>query len=209
MSTRGLYGLRKNGVDKTCYNHCDSYPRCLGKSIVEFCATTSIEDMSKLYDQILLVNEGALPTQEQVLLCLNAGLYDGSVGEQGTHDWYCLLRKLQGDLLLTKEVADGHGVVYMIDDHLFIEDSLFCEYAYIINLDTNNLEFWLGWQHDPQPGNRYGEQADDGYYPCKLVLEIPLDSLDSTAAVNAAVDMMIKKEKDEEEAASIDYDPTF
>ena len=36
MGTRGLYGFRKNGVDKVTYNHWDSYPDGLGKQILRF-----------------------------------------------------------------------------------------------------------------------------------------------------------------------------
>ena len=36
MGTRGLYGFRKNGVDKVTYNHYDSYPEYLGRNILEF-----------------------------------------------------------------------------------------------------------------------------------------------------------------------------
>ena len=35
MGTRGLYGFRKNGVDKTTYNHFDSYPDGLGADVIE------------------------------------------------------------------------------------------------------------------------------------------------------------------------------
>ena len=35
MGTRGLYGFRKNGIDKLTYNHLDSYPDWLGKKVVE------------------------------------------------------------------------------------------------------------------------------------------------------------------------------
>ena len=36
MGTRGLWGFRKDGKDKLTYNHFDSYPDCLGHTIVEF-----------------------------------------------------------------------------------------------------------------------------------------------------------------------------
>jgi len=55
----------------------------------------------------------------------------------------------------------------------FIKNSLFCEYAYIINLDTKKMEFWKGFQHKPNPNNRYGTKPRNGYkddyYPCKMV----------------------------------------
>lgn len=63
----------------------------------------------------------------------------------------------------------------MTDGISFIRDSLFCEYAYIVNLDDETLEFYVGFQTTSQADNRYGTNHNNsGYYPCKLALVIPL-----------------------------------
>ena len=168
MGTRGLYGFRKNGEDKLTYNHFDSYPDWLGSKVVEFCKETSIEEMNKIFDNIILVDENAKPTRTQIVECIK--YYDDSVSKQSVEDWYCLLRNTQGDLNVYKD-----GLQYMIDNQEFIKDSLFCEYAYIINLDTNCLEFYLGFQKKPCISNRYGTDDDNGYYPCKMVAYYPIE----------------------------------
>ena len=168
MSTRGCYGFRKNGIDKLTYNHCDSYPDCLGKTMMEFCKKTSIKEMNEIFDRIILVSERSKPTKKQIEECKQ--YYNGSVGDCTIEDWYCLLRETQGDPNVYKD-----GLRYMIDNHDFIKDSLFCEYAYIINLDTNSLEFWVGFQKEPDVTNRYGIEKEDGYYPCKMVAYYPLE----------------------------------
>ena len=43
-------------------------------------------------------------------------------------------------------------------------------------LDTNILEFWVGFQKEPDVTNRYGIEKEDGYYPCKMVAYYPLGS---------------------------------
>lgn len=172
MGTRGLYGFRKGGVDKTTYNHYDSYPDYLGEIMVRFCQNTSIKEMNEIFDRIVLVDNSKRPTKTQIDECIK--YYDGSVSEQSVDDWYCLLRETQGNPNVYK-----HGLKYMIDDHSFIENSLFCEYAYIINLDTNCLEFWVGFQTKPYTNNRYGTETHDNlgkYYPCKMVSYYPLDT---------------------------------
>lgn len=172
MGTRGLYGFRKNGIDKTTYNHFDSYPDCLGNNVVEFCKSTSIAEMNKIFDTIVLVEEDSKPTKQQIYDC--AAYYDGSVSRQNMEDWYCLLRKAQGNPNVYKS-----GLKYMVDNSEFIKDSLFCEYAYIINLDTECLEFWVGFQNKPDANNRYGTESDDNigkYFPCKMVAYYPLDT---------------------------------
>ena len=176
MSTRGLYGIKKDGEIKATYNHWDSYPSNLGKNIVEFCSNNTIEQLNEFFDLIELVDEDTKPTDEQIKYCVDAGYYNEHVSNESTDDWYCLLHGLMGDFDEYQGLIDNFKHIYMIDNIDFIKDSLFCEYAYIINLDTEMLEFYEGFQKEPQDGNCFGEKPNDsGYYPCKLVSETPLD----------------------------------
>lgn len=65
----------------------------------------------------------------------------------------------------------------------FLYDSLFYEYAYIINLDTNMLEFYTGFNKDPNANGRYAKftvyerDPDDRYYGVVLKMEIPLEEI--------------------------------
>lgn len=43
-------------------------------------------------------------------------------------------------------------------DNRFLIDSLFCEWAYIINLDSGKLEIYHGFNHDPDALGRYASQ---------------------------------------------------
>lgn len=167
MGTRGCYGFRKNGIDKLTYNHFDSYPDYLGKIMVKFCKETSLDEMNAIYDRLILVNEDNKPTLKQIEECKK--YYDGSVSCNTPEDWYCLLRNAQGEPNVYK-----NGLRYMIDNCNFIKDSLWCEFAYIINLDTKKLEFWTGFQKEPDTKNRYGTNEHMGYYPCKMVASYSL-----------------------------------
>lgn len=190
MGTRGCYGFRKNGIDKLTYNHYDSYPDYLGKIMVTFCKETSLDEMNKIYDRLILVNENDKPTQEQIEECKR--YYNGDVSCKTHEDWYCLLRNVQGDLDAYK-----NGLKYMIDSCGFIKDSLWCEYAYIINLDTYELEFWVGGQDKPDIYNRYGVERDGDYYPCKMMASYPLVTISiNEYSVRDFVDDMKKAEKE-------------
>ena len=133
-----------------------------------------IEEMNNIFNKIVVVNEHDTPTKEQIKECINNGFSNFSVSSGSVTDWYCLLRNCQGNL---ECLAKAKDYAYMTDGIDFIKDSLFCEYAYIINLDDNVLEFWKGFQKEPQESNRYGTQCDRDYYPCKLSLTIPLDEI--------------------------------
>lgn len=174
MGTRGLYGIRKNEIDKTTYNHYDSYPEYLGLHVLQFINKHTTDEISDLFDKIVLVQSGDQPTAEDIERCKGSTVLD--VGNQSTSDWYCLLRDVQGNLDALFQLE----FPYMIDDHEFIKESLFCEYAYIINLDTNMLEYYIGFQSYPTIDNRYGCVQSDGYYPCRLRSEIPISEIRNT-----------------------------
>ena len=118
MSTRGAFGIRKNGIDKVGYNHFDSYPEGLGAEILTWLKNTDMNKLSSLFDKIILL--------------------------EPNHDF--------------KEVFnwDTHEInSSFTEDSAFLGDSLFCEYAYIINLDDNVLEFYVGFNEDPNAKGRY------------------------------------------------------
>lgn len=171
MGTRGCYGFYKDGVTKATYNHFDSYIEGLGKDILDFIGNTSIPIMNKIFDKIELVREDDIPTIEQIENCQK--YTDLDVSNKSIMDFYCLLRKAQGDLNAYKT-----DLKYMIDSKEFLGNSLFCEYAYIINLDKNVLEFYKGFNKVPQ-NNRYSKYADEKeeYKECKLLAEYPLTEI--------------------------------
>lgn len=176
MGTRGIYGLRKNKKDKTSYNHYDSYPSCLGDQMFDYIKRHSIEEMNELYDRLILVDENKkiseLTEEERNGLEILFSYDDKD--ELIDEDMYSLLRNFQGDL----EKYDRNSTVnIMCDSKNFIKDSLFCEYGYIINLDTNTLEVFKGFQKKPQNTNRYGCENYRGYYPCKIIKKIKIDDI--------------------------------
>ena len=72
----------------------------------------------------------------------------------------------------------------MIDKQDFLHDSLFCEWAYIINLTDNILEVYTGFQKE-KPKGRYSEVAPSSdynippYYAVGLLATYPLDKCPS------------------------------
>jgi hypothetical protein len=156
MGTRGAFGyvgtVEGEELTKVTYNHWDSYPSVLGCKIVNYIKGKSFDDMRKDFSKIQLVSEEDTPAKEQVEECSLAETTNTDVGGQSEEDWYCLLRGAQGDL-------DKHANVgYMIDSQVFLYDSLFCEWAYILNMDTKELEIYRGFQKDKNKvKGRYGD----------------------------------------------------
>lgn len=189
MGTRGAFGFRIDGTDKLSYNHYDSYPSGLGADVVSqikgVLAGTKLSDMINNVRQIRQVDESGDPTPRD--LEEYAQFANGNVST-GT-DWYSLLREAQGriDLLL-----DGTLDV-MTNGNNFVADSLFCEYAYILDLDTIAdrfcLEFYTGFNKDPEAPGRYASLSDGNYQGVALAGEFPLDRLHTAQAEELVAEM--------------------
>jgi len=147
MSTRGYIGIKKKGQLKGMYNHWDSYPSGLGKNLVETINKIKVDDRLKVlndtFDYIELVDESGKPNEEQIAKCIKAKVCDLDVSNRSYEDWYCLVREAQGNL----QIYIDKTIPYMLNGNDFINDSLFCEWAYIINLDTNKFEVYTSGTH--------------------------------------------------------------
>lgn len=191
MGTRGAYGFRIKGVEKIGYNHFDSYPDYLGRHVLEYIAKTPLPTMKETASQIDLVNEESKPPP--VLIQAYEKYADIGVSEHRLDDWYCLLHKAQGHLFPYND-----GLRHMIDSHTFLYDSLFCEWAYIINLDNERLETYQGFNQDPKAPGRYSRFGragkKHGYAGVRLIDEIPLVTI-RPDTIDALVVRMDRKGK--------------
>lgn len=178
MGTRGACGYYVNGKEKVTYNHFDSYPGGLGNNVVEYIRTHPILDIKKVAEEIELVESNSIPTPKQIKECVK--YTDLTVSERSTSEWYCLLRETHGDLNVYHD-----GLKYMIDSSNFLKDSLFCEWAYIINVDTNKLEVYKGFNQNKYSNGRYASSQVEKNYPndpqkyfgVSLISEIELKKL--------------------------------
>jgi hypothetical protein len=179
MSTRGILGFRISETDKVSYNHSDSYPDGLGIQVLGFIREVDDVELKEIAERIELINEDIPPTAEQIKICKEAGTVDLNVSTRSEKDWYCLLRNAQGDLESYRKTAENPSPLpFMVDSSGFMTDSLFCEWGYIINIDTGNLEIYKGFNEDPEAPGRYaslrgGENSE--YYGIKLILELPFN----------------------------------
>lgn len=170
MSTRGAFGFTKNGVNKITYNHFDSYPTGLGLDIIEFIMNNNIEKMNKIFNSITMVKYDDVPTVDQLKILEE---YFGSKID---------IRKIKDmeDLIGSNQyITDFQkGFPFMLDNEKFMGDSLFCEYAYIINLDDNTLEVYYGGNCVSQ-NNKFSKFArqDEDYKEVALVGKIKLNEL--------------------------------
>lgn len=190
MGTRGLIGVIADGVFKGTYNHFDSYPEGLGVEVAKQVVTMR-ENLPLWRDRakaLMLVGENTTPDRADKRRW--KPYTDLGVSQQSTADWYCLTRNAQGKLDLVLEVGQA------IDYREFVRDSLFCEYAYVVDFDREVLiclrgfnkasgaEAPFDWcRHDLLPTPPY--PGADIYWGCSLVAEIPLAEVSPEAVLKA------------------------
>jgi hypothetical protein len=204
MGTRGAFGVRVDGKDKITYNHFDSYLEGLGKDLAVQVGQmmrrkNALEQLREKARSVVLIKEeeslsdavGDVRAKELAQKYGNAGVSTGV-------DTYAALRELQGDL---KAILDDAKV--MIDAHSFLADSLFCEFAYIVNLDDDSFEIYRGFQKTPHNDGRYATMprvvlnGSNQYAPVALVHTLPLTS-SLASAFNEWAKAFAKAEAEEE-----------
>jgi len=142
MGTRGAFGIIIGEQEKIGYNQYDSYPDGKGVDTLRWLRQVVIDgkldEVKQLAEGCRLVSDEVKPTPDDVdHLREHTNL---SVSEQSTDDWYCLTHRTHGD------IGAMLGCGYILDSHTFPLDSLFCEWAYMVDLDASVFEVYQGFQ---------------------------------------------------------------
>lgn len=162
MGTRGAITFVAGGVEKTVYNHFDSYPTGLGVTVLDWLRSPSwdLATVRAQVEALRLVDDSDEPTpeeREQFAHLADPGVSTG-------RDWYSLLRETQGEpaaILEAGVAGDATG---------FPLDSLFCEWAYVIDLDQETFEVYEGFQRSGPVAGRWADRKSDGdYWPVNRV----------------------------------------
>lgn len=150
MSTRGAVGFIKDDNLTTIYNSGRSAPSVLGNDILDFIRRYPIEEINELVNGFVCDNNRIIYGHEEA-----ASFYS-----------------------LRDSWNNGKKETLIDNDTEFLKDSLLCEWAYIINLDTNELEIYKG-MNKGKPVGRFKNVPKnvEKYYPVSLVGLIPLNDL--------------------------------
>jgi hypothetical protein len=177
MSTRGLLGFVADGLETCTYNHGDSYPSGLGVEVLRFarrCEGTNFHRFKSAAASLTQVSEdGRKPTRDEVVKL--AGHADTKVSTGDAHaEWYVLLRDTQGD----PEAILSCG--YAIHDPDWPRDSLFCEWGYVLDFDSQTLEVYKGFNQAPPTAGRWTgvtEASFHQYYAINMIASYTFDNL--------------------------------
>lgn len=201
MGTRGLLGFVVDGRELMTYNHFDSYPGGLGEQVLNFLRQLvkdgAVDQAAARARELKLVTDETPVTAADIEALKDwTDLGVGGLREGQTPEWYNLLRRTQGD----PDAILSSG--YLVDNREFARNSLFCEWAYVIDFDDRTLEVYRGFQTKPPTAGRWAGTAPDsdvveqqtarlgnGYYPIEQVVVFGFDALPDaetfTAHLNA------------------------
>lgn len=171
MGTRNLTIVISNGKTKVAqYGQWDGYPEGQGQTILKFLREVNLKEFKASIDKLKWLTK-----KECTLLDKDEDTYT-------KHPY--LSRDCGGQILGaihygTMNVSEGLGkrkdikvnVLGLIDSTNFVNDSLFCEWAYVVDLDKGTFEVYRGFnQSQLAETERFApnQKSDDGYYPVKL-----------------------------------------
>lgn len=162
MGTRHLIGVWQNNAWKVAqYGQWDGYPTGQGHDILEFLKSTDLGEFAKKVEQLSFLT----PDDFKALEAANAQIAD----------YPELSRDTSAKLL---QMIMDRGPLKLKDSHEFAGDSLFCEWAYVIDLDAGTFEVYKGFVETSHTGERFSDyEQDSKYYPVKLLKTYRLDDL--------------------------------
>lgn len=175
MGTRNLTMVISNGETKVAqYGQWDGYPSGNGLIVLEFLATNNLDAFKEKLSKVKFVNgnkEKEISNWLKSIGCENGWMN----GEQSKlyQEKYPYLSRDNGASILEMILESEHDEIWVSNQIEFAADSLFCEWAYLIDLDKGVLEVYEGFNQTPLTiEDRFfylTEKSDDnGYHPIKL-----------------------------------------
>ncbi len=148
MGTRHLIAVQLDGEYKIAqYGQWDGYPTGQGKDVLQFARTIKPGFRDRVRAAKFATEEEVLATYEEfggidARGCIS---YDKAKARDAKHP--ALSRDTGAKVL--NIVQDSTSSVLLRDSIDFVGDSLFCEWAYVIDLDKNTFEVFQGFNKEP------------------------------------------------------------
>lgn len=187
MGTRHLIAVQVDGEYKVAqYGHWDGYPSGQGANILKFLHDHK-EKLSAFADAVRACSEMSDEDYKQAWVDCGADpdsdLATTDISRKFRERYPHLSRNCGADILnhVFNAGKDGLKLRYTLG---FAADSLFCEWAYVIDLDKNTFEVFKGFNMTPlDPSERFASlpvepsNTSNQFYQVKLVQSYDLDKL--------------------------------
>lgn len=180
MGTRNLTCVVKDGEYKTAkYCQWDGYPEGQGNSIVRFLVNHYVPEVFLAH-----LNQAVQLTSEEIAERWKAhGANDSGWVTFDVADSF-----KEKNAHLDRDMGGGKFLQYIQDTETpelgpsevtFAADSLFCEWCYVIDLDTNKLEVYEGFNKTPLCSKErfaFLQNKREEYYPVKFLVSFDINN---------------------------------
>jgi hypothetical protein len=157
MGTRNLTMVINNSETKVAqYGQHDGYPAGQGKTVLEFLQKCDLEKFKKVLEKVSFIDPEESGGDERI-----PGLNINTAAN------------------ILQLIYDGKATK-LFDSSEFAKNSLFCRWAYVIDLDKELLEVYKGYNKEPLGDkDRFFHDGynDDEYYPVKIAQSYSLYDL--------------------------------
>lgn len=205
MGTRHLIAVQLDGQYKIAqYGQWDGYPDGQGVKVLRFIRDLALDSYAEF---VAKVRATTFMTSEEID-ALNADIAAGKYPRGWSREFPHISRDAGGEILgMVAAAAPG---LKLMDRIAFAGDSLFCEWAWVIDLDKRTLEAYRGFNKRPvAEGERFHgwqeshpeSDTNKDYQPVRFVTSWPLDGLPSDDQFLEA--FAEPKEGEEEEAEAV------
>ncbi len=162
------------------YGQWDGYLGGVGSEVLDFLKEAPLD---KFKEQVRTLQEMTDERRKQVLVELGADPNKDKVPSEIAQEYFRKYPQMSRDMSakILPLILDG-SVKDVALDKTFPADSLFCEYAYVIDFDKNTFEAYKGFNKEPlDPSERFAslprEKETSEYYQCKLLKSFSLFDL--------------------------------
>lgn len=156
------------------YGQFDGYPSGQGIEVLKFLKKIDLTKFKNMIKNVKFLSSSDIDK-------INASTdKDGKINGKS---WLAIYPELSRDTAanILSLVYSKDGNVLLKNSLDFAADSLFCEWAYLIDLDKDVLEVYEGFNKCPLTKNDRFEflldKSEDGYYPIKLLKTYSLMNL--------------------------------
>jgi hypothetical protein len=151
MGTRNLTMVISEGKTRIAqYGQWDGYPEGQGLTALNFLLSADLEHFKSQLLKCRFITpskQRAIDKFLEKIGCKN-GWLDTNQAEK-YHAKFPLLTRDNGAGILKLIDNEQSKVIWLHNDTDFVADSLFCEWAYVIDLDKGTFEIYKGFNHNP------------------------------------------------------------
>lgn len=185
MGTRHIIAVQSKGDYKIAqYGQWDGYPSGQGVSVLAFLKDEKkVQKLKKNLAKTRFLDEKKKDKAFLAAYNKNATQTDNRTPEQ-IHWFNTYMTRNLGAKILTSVANSKDKEILLRNELPFVADSLFCEWAYVIDFDAGTFEVYHGFQKSPPPkGDRFAgmksEENGSEYFPIALAKKYKLSKLPS------------------------------